>query len=50
MEEEQVPEEFELRNAIVGCSYGLLSLKTSNTYSNIGCSDHIHIISTITDC
>ena len=50
VEEEQVFKEFELTNCIVGGSYSLLTFKAGDTNADVGRCDHIHIISSITDC
>ena len=49
MVEQQVLEEAELTDRVVGCAGCLLTLKTGNTDSDLRCRDHVHVICAVTD-
>ena len=50
MNKHQVLQELELANGIVWSFNSLLSLQSTDAYSNMCCINHIHIISTISNC
>lgn len=50
MGKHQVLQELKLANRVVGRTSSLLAFETADAYSDMGCCDHVYIVSSIADC